>query len=59
MLKGYHDDSVEVGAAVVTSVKPKPEIEEAEVESECLSDTGVRLNNYATLEEQSWPFVSP
>ena len=34
---------------MVTCKEPKPEVEEAEVESDCLCDTGVRLNNSAVL----------
>jgi len=44
----YHDD-VEVCAVVVTSDQCKPELEGGEGESDCLSDTGVRLNNLEIL----------
>ena len=47
MLKEYYEengDNVESCAAVVTSNR-----EEAEVDSDCLGDTGVRLNNSAVL----------
>ena len=48
MLKEYHEengDKVEACAVVVTSDQCKPKLEVAEVESDCLSDNGVRLNN--------------
>ena len=47
MLKEYYDengDNAESCAVVVTSNR-----KEAEKESDCLSDTGVRLNNSAVL----------
>ena len=47
MLKEYYEengDNIESCAVVVTSDR-----KEAEVESDCLSDTGVRLNNSAVL----------
>ena len=52
MLKEYHEgngDNVEGCAVVVTCKQPKPEVEEAKVEFDCLRDTGVRLNNSAVL----------